>query len=184
MRVRTISIRSCKRSWAFGRILPTRTVPGSGGPTNIPMDCFGDTFPNGQISETLPRNSSMRHRLNNTPRKVLQYHTPREGLGNDCRNLSKRTDAASSLYGGQPAYGRGQFLCSAAEPVSSPRPALLRRRRAQWMSRLAVAPTLPNTLTLPGHALISTSTLAGSMRWGDSAPSADRHRDQLRPSPH
>jgi hypothetical protein len=31
-------------------------------------------------------------------------------------------------------------------------PALLRRRRAQWMSRLAVAPTLPNTLTLPGHA--------------------------------
>jgi transposase, IS30 family len=28
-------------------------------PTNIPMDCFGDTSPNGQISETLPRNSSM-----------------------------------------------------------------------------------------------------------------------------
>src|SRR5512147_851945 len=26
------------------------------------------------------------------------------------------------------------------------------------MSRLAVAPTLPNTLTLPGHALTSTST--------------------------
>src|SRR5512132_1649405 len=73
------------------------------------------------------------------------------------------------LYGSQPAYGRGQFLCSAAEPVSSPRPALLRRRRAQWMSRLTVAPTLPNTLTLPGHALISTSTVAGSMRWGDSA---------------
>jgi hypothetical protein len=34
------------------------------------------------------------------------------------------------LYGSQPAYRRGQFLCSAAEPVSSPRPALLRRRRA------------------------------------------------------
>jgi hypothetical protein len=34
-----------------------------------------------------------------------------------------------------------------------------------------VAPTLPNTLTLPGHALISTSTVAGSMRWRDSAPS-------------
>ena len=68
----------------------------------------------------------------------------------------------------QPAYGRGQFLCSAAEPVSSPRPALLRRRRAQWMSRLAVAPTLPNTVTLPGHALISTSTVAGSMRWGEN----------------
>src|SRR5512147_1633909 len=70
----------------------------------------------------------------------------------------------------QPAYGRGQFLCSAAEPVSSPRPALLRRRRAPWMSRLAVAPTLPNTLTLPGHALMSTSTVAGSMRWGENAP--------------
>ena len=59
MGVRTIYIRTCKRSWVFGRILPTRTVHGSGGPTNIPMDCFGDTFPNGQISETLPRNSSM-----------------------------------------------------------------------------------------------------------------------------
>jgi transposase len=47
MGVRTIYIRSCKRSWVFGRILPTRTVPGSGGPTNTPMDCFGDTSPNG-----------------------------------------------------------------------------------------------------------------------------------------
>ena len=37
----------------------TRTVSGSGGPTNTPMDCFGDTSPNGQISEPLPRNSSM-----------------------------------------------------------------------------------------------------------------------------
>jgi transposase, IS30 family len=59
MGVRTIYIRSCKRSWVFGRILPIRTVPGSGEPTNTPMDYFGGTSPNGPTSETLPRNSSM-----------------------------------------------------------------------------------------------------------------------------
>src|SRR5512147_2760449 len=86
------------------------------------------------------------------------------------------------LYGSQPAYRRGQFLCSAAELVSSPRPALLRRRRAQWMSRLAVARTLPNTLTLPGHALISTSTVASSMRMDGVDREADHADGAL--SPH
>jgi hypothetical protein len=35
-----------------------------------------------------------------------------------------------------------QFLCSISKPVSSSRPALRLRRRAQKLSRLAVAPTL------------------------------------------
>src|SRR5580658_10184953 len=35
------------------------------------------------------------------------------------------------------------------EPVSSPRPAVLQSRRAQELSRLAVAPTLRHTLALP-----------------------------------
>src|SRR5512132_1562520 len=61
------------------------------------------------------------------------------------------------------------FFVRPQSPFLRPGQLLLRRRRAQWMSRLAVAPTLPNTLTLPGHALTSTSTVAGSMRWGDSA---------------
>ena len=36
-----------------------------------------------------------------------------------------------------------RFLCSTWNPVSSPRPAVLQSRRAQELSRLAVAPTFP-----------------------------------------
>jgi hypothetical protein len=35
--------------------------------------------------------------------------------------------------------------------VSSPRPSVLQSRRAQELSRLAVAPTFPRALRLPGH---------------------------------
>src|SRR5258706_4972532 len=44
-----------------------------------------------------------------------------------------------------------RFLCSTWNPVSSPRPAVLQSRRAQELSRLAVAPTLRRTVPLPGH---------------------------------
>src|SRR5258706_2502885 len=44
-----------------------------------------------------------------------------------------------------------RFLCSTWNPVSSPRPAVLQGRRAQELSRLAVAPTLRRTVPLPGH---------------------------------
>jgi hypothetical protein len=46
------------------------------------------------------------------------------------------------------------------EPISSPRPAVLQSRRAQEVSRLAVAPTLRHTLALPGHTLTASSTAA------------------------
>src|SRR5512147_3055918 len=82
----------------FGRILPTRTVPGSGGPTNIPMDCFGDTSPNGQISDTLPRNSSITLFTDSTirPEKCCSITHLARSLVNDCRDLVKRPDVASS----------------------------------------------------------------------------------------
>src|SRR5580700_475298 len=48
-----------------------------------------------------------------------------------------------------------RFLCSTWNPVSSPRPAVLRSRRAQELSRLAVATTLRHTPPLPGHPLDS-----------------------------
>src|SRR6266404_9494793 len=41
-----------------------------------------------------------------------------------------------------------RFLCSIWNPVSSPRPAVLQSRRAQELSRLAVAPTFPRPLPL------------------------------------
>jgi hypothetical protein len=49
-------------------------------------------------------------------------------------------------------------------PVSSSRPAVLQSRRAQELSRLAVAPTFPSALRLPGHTLTAPSTAARSMR--------------------
>src|SRR5216684_8874143 len=49
-----------------------------------------------------------------------------------------------------------RFLCSIWNPVSSPRPTVLQSRRAQELSRLAVAPTFPRALHLPGHTLTSS----------------------------
>ena len=59
-----------------------------------------------------------------------------------------------------------QFLCSTWNPVSSPRPAVSQSRRAQELSRLAVAPTLRHTVALPGHTLTASSTTACLMRSG------------------
>jgi hypothetical protein len=59
-----------------------------------------------------------------------------------------------------------RFLCSIWNPVSSPRPAVLQSRRAQELSRLAVALTFPRALPLPGHTLTALSTAAHSMRSG------------------
>ena len=59
-----------------------------------------------------------------------------------------------------------RFLCSIWNPVSSPRPAVLQSRRAQELSRLAVAPTFPHAPPLPGHTLTALSTTAHSMRSG------------------
>src|SRR5207344_2233541 len=59
-----------------------------------------------------------------------------------------------------------RFLCSIWKPVSSPRPAILQSRRAQELSRLAVAPTFPHAPPLPGHTLTALSTTAHSMRSG------------------
>ena len=59
-----------------------------------------------------------------------------------------------------------RFLCSTWNPVSSSRPAVLQSRRAQELSRLAVAPTFPRALRLPGHTLTAPSTAAHSIRLG------------------
>jgi hypothetical protein len=48
-----------------------------------------------------------------------------------------------------------RFLCSAWSP-----------RRAQELSRLAVAPTLRHALVLPGHTLTASSTTARFVRSG------------------
>ena len=50
-----------------------------------------------------------------------------------------------------------RFLGSISKPVSSSRPALRSRRRAQELSRLAVAPTLQHG---PDHTLTASSTTA------------------------
>src|SRR5260370_30291582 len=47
-----------------------------------------------------------------------------------------------------------RFLCSTWNPVSAPRPAVLQGRRAKELSRLAVAPTFPRALDLPGHTCV------------------------------
>ena len=53
-----------------------------------------------------------------------------------------------------------QFLCSTWNSVSSSRPAVLQSRRAQELSRLAVAPTLRRAPPSPGHTLTAPSTMA------------------------
>ena len=77
-----------------------------------------------------------------------------------------------------------RFLCSTWSPVSSPRPAVLQSRRAQELSRLAVAPTLRRTPALPAHTLTASSTTAGLMSVGTTIrgglPSgADQSRHDL-----
>jgi len=84
-----------------------------------------------------------------------------------------RVNAEQALYGAfevkhlfhgiLPSF---QFLCSTWNPVSSPRPAVSQSRRAQELSRLAVAPTLRHTVALPGHTLTASSTTACLMRSG------------------
>jgi len=59
-----------------------------------------------------------------------------------------------------------QFLCSIRKPVPSSRPALRPCRRAQELSRLAVAPTSWHAPPLPGHTLTASSTTARLVRSG------------------
>jgi hypothetical protein len=47
-----------------------------------------------------------------------------------------------------------------------PDPQVLQSRRAQELSRLAVAPTLRHALVLPGHTLTASSTTARLVRSG------------------
>ena len=68
--------------------------------------------------------------------------------------------------------------------LPSSRPALRPRRRAQELSRLAVAPTLPHAPPLPGHTLTASSTTARLVRsgWrseGSSLSGADQSRHNL-----
>jgi hypothetical protein len=91
------------------------------------------------------------------------------------RYFRPRGFAACALYGvyvvkrfqrGDLSCFLDRFLCSTGKPVSSSRPAVLQSRRAQELSRLAVAPTFPRALRLPGHTLTAPSTLARSMGSG------------------
>src|SRR5260370_24507939 len=77
-----------------------------------------------------------------------------------------------------------QFLCSIRKPVSSSRPALRLRRRAQKLSRLAIAPTLRHAPPLPGHTLTASSTTArpraiGLTIRGEPACGRDQSRHNL-----
>jgi hypothetical protein len=51
-------------------------------------------------------------------------------------------------------------------PFLRPDPQYLQSRRAQELSKLAVALTFPRALDLPGHTLTALSTAAHSMRSG------------------
>ncbi len=71
----------------------------------------------------------------------------------------------------QGVSGRRIFLSSSVslfdlKAVSSSRPGLRSRRRAQELSRLAVAPTLRHDPALPGHTLTASSTTARLVRSG------------------
>src|SRR6266849_165045 len=58
------------------------------------------------------------------------------------------------------------FFVRSEKPVSSSRPAAAPGRRAQELSRLAVAPTFRHASPLPGHTLTASSTTARSVRVG------------------
>ncbi len=60
-----------------------------------------------------------------------------------CQAVSERRSLFLAFFIG--------FFVRPGNPVSSPRPAALQSRRAQELSRLAVAPTFPRALDLPGH---------------------------------
>ena len=96
--------------------------------------------------------------------------------------FGRLSDPAGRLISRHSPLPSFQFLCSTWNPVSSPRPAVLQSRRAQELSRLAVAPTLRRTPALPGHTLTASSTTARLMRSGrrseGSLPSGAGHRGQ------
>src|SRR5450432_4054457 len=73
-----------------------------------------------------------------------------------------------------------QFLCSTWNPVSSPRPTRVEGRRAQGLSRSAVAPPWPHAPSFPGRALTAPSTAArwlwSGRRSEGSLPSGADHR--------
>ena len=58
------------------------------------------------------------------------------------------------------------FFVRSESPFLRPDPQLRRRRRAQELSRLAVAPTLRHAPPLPGHTLTASSTTARLVRSG------------------
>src|SRR6266849_9595670 len=58
------------------------------------------------------------------------------------------------------------FFVRSEKPVSSSRPAAAPGRRAQELSRLAVAPTFRHASPLPGHTLTASSTTARLVRSG------------------
>src|SRR5229473_1762693 len=58
------------------------------------------------------------------------------------------------------------FFVRSEKPVSSSRPAAAPGRRAQELSRLAVAPTSWHAPPLPGHTLTASSTTARLVRSG------------------
>ena len=75
-------------------------------------------------------------------------------------------------------------LCSTGPIIPSSRPAIRSRRRAQKLSRLAVAPTLRHAPPLPGHTLTASSTTARLVRsgWrseGSPLSGADQSRHNL-----
>ena len=73
-----------------------------------------------------------------------------------------------------------QFLCSTWNPVSPPRPTCIGRRRAQGLSRPAVALPWLQAPSFPGRVLTAPSTAACSLWSGQrsegSLPSGADHR--------
>src|SRR6516225_8294626 len=71
-----------------------------------------------------------------------------------------RSQALIFTHSPLPSLPSYQFLCSTWNPVSSPRPTRVGGRRAQGLSRSAVAPTWRHAQSFAGRALTAPSTAA------------------------
>jgi Protein of unknown function (DUF3489) len=132
------------------------------------------TVPLAATSPSLPAHdhtaSQSANRNSKRSRVIAMLRSPR---GATIAAMMKATDWQQHLYGAFKVkhlfHGilhflpSSQFLCSTWNPVSSPRPTCVGRRRAQGRSRPAVALAWPHAPLFPGRALTAPSTAARSL---------------------
>jgi hypothetical protein len=134
--------------------------------------------PRRQASKIACKSPNTRHRDHGASRRIgpfcRDFPHSRTSRGGDRTGWLGREDLYGAFEVKHLFHGilhflpSSQFLCSTWNPVSSPRPTCVGRRRAQGLSRPAVALSWPHTPLFPGRALtaparVGTLVVVGGM---------------------